>query len=242
MRIVYSIIVLMLSVQLFAQQNLIETNNQLNSVAQLCRQLLLSDTAYATEQSYRVTDDVIYTTDADGYFNSLKPEGKWDDIDYASGMRGAWRPSWHLYRLMLVCRKYYKTKDPLYLAAVHKGLSFWIKNDFKATNWWQNNINVPFTYSSLMMMLGDDATKEEMSFLDNTIIKRIPVYKATGQNLLWQLDNEARVALIHKNDTSFRRIINDMQSVIGISTKEGIQPDYSFHQHGPMLQFGNYGF
>src|SRR5258706_2713131 len=242
MRIVYTIIVLMLSVQLFAQQNLIETNNQLNSVARLCRQLLLSDTAYATEESYRVTDDVIYTTDAEGYFKSLKPEGKWDDIDYASTMRGAWRPSWHLYRLMLICRKYYNSKDPLYLEAVHRGLSFWIKNDFKAGNWWQNNINVPFTYSSLMMMLGEDVTAGEMSFLNKIIVKRIPVYKATGQNLLWQLDNEARVALIHKNDTSFRRIIKDMQSIIQLSIKEGIQPDYSFQQHGPMLQFGNYGF
>jgi len=32
-----------------------------------------------------------------------------------------------------------------------------------------------------------------------------------------------------------------MPRVIEVSFKEGIQPDYSFHQHGQMLQFGNYG-
>ena len=28
---------------------------------------------------------------------------------------------------------------------------------------------------------------------------------------------------------------------IQLTTDEGIQPDWSFHQHGPQIQFGNYG-
>lgn len=215
---------------------------QFNAMHTVCRQLLLSDTAYATEQSFRLTDDVIYTTDGKGYYQSITKNGSWNDLDYKSNMRGSWRPSWHLYRLMLVYREYKKNNDNSYLQAVHNGMAFWIKNDFKSDNWWHNNINVPFAYSTLLIMLGSDATQEEKTFMDNVLSKRIPVYKATGQNLLWQLDNEARMALLHNNDTSMRRIVHDMQEVITVSTKEGIQPDYSFHQHGPMLQFGNYGF
>lgn len=30
-------------------------------------------------------------------------------------------------------------------------------------------------------------------------------------------------------------------SEIAVSTEEGVQPDFSFHQHGAQQQFGNYG-
>src|ERR1700712_519284 len=70
--------------------------------------LLLSDTAYATEQSYRLTDDVKYDRDARGYYASLGADGSWADIDYHTQDRSAWKPSWHMYRLMLLVREYHK--------------------------------------------------------------------------------------------------------------------------------------
>jgi chondroitin AC lyase len=206
-----------------------------------CRQLLLSDTVYATEQSYRVTDDIKYTTDARGYYKTLSRSGSWNDIDYHSAMRGDWMPSWHLYRVMLLYREYNKNHDPSYLKAVHLALRFWISNDFQCSNWWQNQINTPFTFSSLLIMLDKEATPEELGYLDDVLTKRVLIYKATGQNLIWQLDDQARIALIHNDYSSLAGITKDMQKVISVSVSEGIQPDYSFHQHGPMLQFGNYG-
>ena len=206
-----------------------------------CRQLLLSDTAYATEQSYRVTDDVRYNTDGPGYFHSLSMDGHWADIDYHSGLRGDWKPSWHLYRVMLLCRSYYRNHDPAYLAAIHRALHFWIANDFQCSNWWQNQINTPFAFSSILLMLDKDATPEELSYEEDVLGKRVIVYKATGQNLIWQLDNQARIALLKDDDPGLAAIIARMQTVVSVSAAEGIQPDYSFQQHGPMLQFGNYG-
>lgn len=225
----------------FSQTTPAPGNVEINKIKDYSRRLLLSDTAYATEQSYRLTDDIIYETDANGYFSALTPEGNWKDIEYKSQMRSAWRPSWHLYRTMLICREYYKNHNPAYLKAVHTAMSFWIKNDFVCENWWQNNINTPFTYLSLILMLGDDVLPQEKEFLDRVIVKRIPVHKATGQNLIWQLDNEARLALINNNSKAFSEIMQKMQGVIAVTVQEGIQPDYSFHQHGPMLQYGNYG-
>ncbi|WP_345952918.1 polysaccharide lyase family 8 super-sandwich domain-containing protein [Mucilaginibacter sp. PAMB04168] len=217
------------------------TGSDLDYVRSTTRRLLLSDTAYATEQSYRVTDDVKYTTDGPGYFKSLKEDGSWADLDYQSPMRSAWLPSWHLYRTMLMCRVYYKTHDAVYLKAVHLALKFWVKNDFQCSNWWQNNINTPFAFSSLMIMLDKDAIPEELAYLNQVLVKRMPVYRATGQNLIWQLDNQARAAMINHDEAGFARLIKEMQSIITVSLKEGIQPDFSFQQHGVMLQFGNYG-
>jgi chondroitin AC lyase len=204
--------------------------------------LLLSDTAYATEQSYRLTDDVRYNTDADGYYKTITTGGSWPDINYQSELRGAWKTSWHLYRVMLLCRSYYKNHDQQYLAAIHRALNYWITNDFQSSNWWQNQINTPYTFSSIMLMLDKDASPAEMAYLDNVLVKRIPQKHPTGQNLIWQLDNEARVALVHEQYAELASIIKKMQEVITVSASEGIQPDYSFQQHGPMLQFGNYGF
>jgi chondroitin AC lyase len=217
-----------------AKENITPSYNQ-------CRKLLLSDTAYATEQSFRLTDDIKYTTDGPGYFKALTPEGTWPDINYHSEMRSAWVPCWHLYRLMLVYREYNKNHDPAYLSAVHKALNFWIKNDLLCSNWWQNQINIPYVYSSLMIMLDKDATAEELAYLDNVLTKRVTQKNPTGQNKIWQHDIEARIALVHRDEAGFKTAITNMQSVIQISTGEGIQPDYSFQQHGAMLQFGNYG-
>lgn len=215
---------------------------EMTRIRSACRALLLSDTAYATEQSYRLTDDVRYNTDGPGYFKSLTAEGSWKDINYHSELRGAWVTSWHMYRIMLLCRSYYKNHDAAYLAAVHRALKYWMTNDFQSSNWWQNQINTPYTFSSLMLMLDKDATPEELAYLDTVLVKRIPQKAPTGQNLIWQLDNQARVALIHQQYTGLTDVIRKMQGVINVSTGEGIQPDYSFHQHGAMLQFGNYGF
>ena len=225
----------------FAQPDTTGKQKDIDHIRKKCRQLLLSDTAYATERSYIFTDDIKYNMDAAGYFRSLRTDGSWPDIDYQSPMRSSWKPSWHLYRVMLLCRAYYKYNDQKYLDAVHLALHFWISHDFLCSNWWQNQINIPCAYTSLMIMLDDQATTDELSYLEDKLVKRIPLYKPTGQNLIWQYDNQARVALIYHNQHAFNNLIKGIQQVIQISVKEGIQPDYSFQQHGVMLQFGNYG-
>lgn len=215
--------------------------NNIGLVIDRTKSLLLSDTAYATEQSYRLTDDIKYTTDAKGYYASLSANGSWADLNYHTDMPSAWKPSWHLYRIMLLVREYHKSNDPKYLDAVHNTLKFWIANDFICTNWWQNQINIPYAYSTILLMLGKDANAAETNYLNDVLIKRVQQKKPTGQNKIWQHDIESRIALIHHDEVAFNMAIKNMQSVITVGITEGIQPDYSFQQHGPMLQFGNYG-
>ncbi|MCD0487578.1 polysaccharide lyase beta-sandwich domain-containing protein [Pedobacter sp. MC2016-14] len=224
-----------------ASQAQTAVNGMLLRVRENCKQLLLSDTAHATEQSYRLTDDIRYETDAKGYFKALNAEGSWSDIDYKSNVNSDWSPSWHLYRLMLISRIYHTSKDPKYLEALHRGLHYWITTDPICPNWWQNQINTPYTYSSVMLMMDKAASADELRYLDVVLKPRIPQPNPTGQNKIWQHDIESRLALLHNDEAAFRTAITQMQSVIKIGTDEGIQPDYSFHQHGTMLQFGNYG-
>ena len=220
------------------------TQSQSNNITPIrikCRSLLVSDTVYATEQSIYLTDDVKHRKDGIGFFKSITSDGNWPDIEYHSTSKSAWYPAMHLYRLMLVYRAYNKNHDPEYLKAIHNGLNYWIKNDFMCVNWWHNQINVPYVYSCLIIMLDKDATSEELAYLKNVLMNRVKQKNPTGQNKIWQHDIEARIALVNDNALAYRQAINNMQSLIEVTSNEGIQPDYSFHQHGPMLQFGNYG-
>ncbi len=217
------------------------SGESLSYIKNYCRRLLLSDTAYATEQSYRLTDDVKYDTDGPGYYQRMNAAGGWDDIDYHSQLRSPWSPSAHFYRLLLIYRSYNKNHNAAYLVAIHRSVKYWIQLDPQCTNWWQNQINTPFTFSSLMIMMGKEALPEELAYMDNVLQKRVLIKGATGQNLIWQLDNQARLALLNNDATALAACIAQMQQVVNVSAKEGIQPDYSFQQHGVMLQFGNYG-
>jgi chondroitin AC lyase len=246
-KLVYSFLFLFLCIHSYtiAAEKIIKTDStsrDLNNIYLKCRHLLLSDVAYANEQSYRQVGEITYSTDANGYLKIFNPNGFYSDIDYQSKERNEWQPCWHFYRLMLFGRAWQSTKQIKYLKALHKGLNYWIKNDFQCENWWHNQINVPYLFSSLVIMLDKEATPTELVYLNTVIRKRVPQNNPTGQNKIWQHDIEARMALIFKDTVAFRKAINGMKSLIVIGTQEGIQPDYSFHQHGAMLQLGGYGF
>lgn len=238
----YALLLFFIGLTVFSVQAQQNTNTPLQEIRQQCRRLLLSDTAYATEQSFRLTDDVKYNSDAAGYFKTLNTDGYWKDLDYTNDSPSAWPPVWHLYRVMLMCREWNKTQNPQQMAAIHKALAYYIKNDFKCSNWWQNEINVPYAYSSIMLMLDKEASTAEAAYLNNVQVGReLQQKNPTGQNKIWQKDLEARIALLHDDPAAFVTAVNSMQSVITRSVAEGIQPDNSFQQHGAMLQFGNYG-
>jgi chondroitin AC lyase len=65
----------------------------------------------------------------------------------------------------------------------------------------------------------------------------------TGQNLADAAMIHLWKGLYYNDKQTVREAIDAFLSVVKISGvgKEGIQADFSFHQHGPQQQFGNYG-
>ncbi len=63
----------------------------------------------------------------------------------------------------------------------------------------------------------------------------------TGQNLVWVAEITAGRGVLERNeklvDQAFRRIADELR----VSAGEGIQSDFSFHQHGPCLYNHGYG-
>jgi chondroitin AC lyase len=63
----------------------------------------------------------------------------------------------------------------------------------------------------------------------------------TGQNKVWCAGIGIVKGLLYDDQVLIERSVEDIWSELRVSTEEGIQPDWSFHQHGPQQQFGNYG-
>jgi chondroitin AC lyase len=72
-------------------------------------------------------------------------------------------------------------------------------------------------------------------------VLQISGFRMTGQNKVWLAGNVLLKALLANNEPLARSARDTIASEIYKTEKEGIQPDFSFHQHGPQQQFGNYG-
>lgn len=182
----------------------------------------------------------------DGWMASLGPDGAWPDIDYANKDRSHWKTSLHLNRTRLMAQALANPNDPLHgnaklEAATLRSLDYWLAKRFKNPNWWHNQIGVPMAARDIIVLLGDKlAGKRRVAALE-LLDQAGRTKNGNGANTLWI----AELGLQHGAIIRDARLVTDSRRVISneieITTGEGIQPDYSFHQHGPKLQQFAYG-
>jgi chondroitin AC lyase len=65
--------------------------------------------------------------------------------------------------------------------------------------------------------------------------------RGVGANLIWSADLGIHYGALVKNDSIIERCSHLIGQEIKVSTGEGIQPDYSYHQHESRLQIYHYG-
>ena len=175
---------------------------------------------------------------------TLTEDGQWPDIDYNSKTRGAWSPRDHLGNLLDIAiayqtkgSKYYR-KDEI-SEKVHLALNHWLENDFMSPNWWHPQIGTPKLIAPLMILMEAELSIEQMD-LGYKILERSKMGK-TGQNKVWLSGNVLFTSLLKKDIDTIKLASESIQEELVVSMNEGVQPDWSYHQHGPQLQFGNYG-
>lgn len=192
---------------------------------------------YFTQQS--LSDSAI-----EKQMKAMRPDGTWPDIDYASKRRGGWPTLNHLKRLVSLATAYadpesVRFQDPQLKAAILNGLNHWIEEDYTNPNWWQWRIGIPENMLTAFMLLGDDLP-ESMLNDAKPILNRSKMGQ-TGQNKVWCAGIAFMKGLLYANPELMDKAVAGIWSELRVSTEEGIQPDWSFHQHGPQQQFGNYG-
>lgn len=174
----------------------------------------------------------------------LNDKGFWPDINYLSKQRGAWQPVDHLNNLLQMARAFQSKNskyfhDPKLSAKIRLALDYWFQNDFQCPNWWYPQIGVPMTLAPIMILMEDELSAEQkekgIKILDRAKIGM------TGQNKVWLSGNVLLKSLLLRDVETIRKASASIQQEMKVSMQEGIQADGSFHQHGPQIQFGNYG-
>ncbi|MHB8899089.1 MAG: polysaccharide lyase 8 family protein [Thermoguttaceae bacterium] len=175
---------------------------------------------------------------------SMKDDGTWPDIDYTDAGRSGWSVPAHLERVETLARAYRAPASPLggdagVLAAARKGLDAWLRLDPQNPNWWWNEIGVPGAMLPVLLLLDDELSATERQ-AGLKILERAKI-GMTGQNLVWVSEITAGRGLLERDSELVGKAYRRITDEIRVSLSEGIQPDCSFHQHGPCLYSHGYG-
>ncbi len=172
------------------------------------------------------------------FLNDLKEDGSWPDIDYQDPRRDKWSPSIHLSRLWHLCLAGEGGNEKF-----RKALEFWVKNGFQCKSWWIESIGTPLRLGEIFLVVGDKVPKSLLEQAKPIFDRSKIDNKSTGQNRIWFATVALYKGLLYDDFALARKgcdIIAE-EYVYAQPGKEGLLEDFSFHQHGPQLQFGNYG-
>ena len=179
------------------------------------------------------------------YIREQRPDGSWPDIDYANTDPGGWRTYEHVGRTLEMARAYRAAGHPMagnpaLRAAVVAAIEHWTNKDYVNSNWWYAQIGVPDALAPTLVLMGEVVPSELRDKAVQRVLGRSKM-GMTGQNKVWLAGIALMKGLLCDDAGMMRESRNQIFEELHVTTQEGIQPDYSFHQHGPQLQWGNYG-
>jgi chondroitin AC lyase len=175
-------------------------------------------------------------------FNSTTQQ--WPDLNYNDPSAAGWDPISHLNRVYDLALSWAKPSSKYYhqadlLEIINAALNNWYIHKYKCTNWWYNEIGVPQAILNTIVLVRESWTPEQLKSAYG-ILSQYKV-NGTGANLSWSASLALYHGLLTHNDELIAKTSALIQNEVHISTAEGIQPDYSFHQHGSRLQTSQYG-
>jgi len=199
---------------------------------------------------YRPED---YTTmKTDRIFKLFNSVGYWSDVDYKNNNPAQWDPIKHWERLFEMTYLYEQKntryyKDQQLLDQIRNGVAYWLKTKPVCENYWWNAIGVPLAMGKVLILIDRELPSNMLTDavkLMNLGVK--PDYYdyhgvATGQNLLWLAYVHLYTSCLANDKIGMTRAFDAVKNEIRITEAEGIQPDFSFHQHGPQLYSFGYG-
>jgi chondroitin AC lyase len=179
------------------------------------------------------------------YVKTLQSDGTWFDIDYANQQRGGWLVYQHMSRILDMscayrCAEHSAEGSPEVRNAVVRALEHWLKEDYRNANWWYGRIGIPRLAAPILILMEDDLPSELRSQTINQILTRSRM-GMTGQNEVWVAGIAFMKGILSDDVALMQKARDSILSQLRVTTREGIQADMSFHQHGPQQQWGNYG-
>lgn len=180
----------------------------------------------------------------DGYIRNLRSNGSWTDINYKDTKRSGWDPRLHPERILEMVKAFVNPdveyfKSPVLKKTIRRAMNYWFSAGLKCSNWYYNEIGVPRTMGTAFILFDDYLTPDERA---NAVkVMENSKFGMTGQNKVWLAGNVMMKAVLRDDINLVKQARDTIASEIVKGGAEGIKDDWSFHQHGPQQQFGNYG-
>lgn len=180
----------------------------------------------------------------DSYIKNLRTDGSWMDINYNDKKRSGWEPRLHPERILEMVKAFINPKIEYYKSAslertIRSAMNYWFNAGLKCPNWYYNEIGVPRTMGTAFILFDEYLTSDERS--DAIKLMCNSKFGMTGQNKVWLAGNVMMKAVLMNDSQLLQKSRDIIVSEITKGGVEGIKDDWSFHQHGPQQQFGNYG-
>lgn len=178
--------------------------------------------------------------------STIRGDGSWPDINYADTKRSGWEPKQHTERILKLTKYYAREKEnasaqeiSAVTSIIHQAMNYWFTEKLVCKNWWYNQIGIPRTLGPAFLLFEAEMTEKEKQ--EAVRVMEQSHFGMTGQNKVWLAGNVLIRGLLLNDSQLVKKARENIGSEIVLGQKEGIQPDWSFHQHGPQQQFGNYG-
>ena len=185
------------------------------------------------------------------YTQTLNSTCYWPDIMYNDSRLARWRTVLHLSRITtmlqaLVVNGSSVQNDPRIRTAVHCALNVWLVNDWKASNWINNEVMVPIATTGHLLMLGANVTSFEVEKIKEISYRAAWWFhkpRDVGCNVAWMIQAELYRSLATNNLTGIEQGFARMWQDVAIQSANNvaIQYDRSYHFHGTQLLSGAYG-
>lgn len=199
--------------------------------------------------------------------NAMNEDGSWPDIDYNdtnSVDEDGWQPNIHFCNMIDLAVAYRHPQSPYYknaslLEKIVKASEFiheWIGDpaqyDKDKANWWWDELGDPQKMMVALILIKGDIPAADLKRYSTFLIDRTGKASNQGKNMAWAAEITLYKGCIEDNYQMIFRGFSGYASIIelvptsypiaaGVKRKEGIQYDYSFHQHRRQLQAGSYG-
>jgi chondroitin AC lyase len=181
---------------------------------------------------------------------TIDTNGTWADVNYTSNNHVKWGSFKHVQRVLSMVRSFHCMScealhaDAATLEKVHRGLNWWLNQNPTPPQWWWRDIGLPNAIGGVMILLGANATADELSKADAMMLGAGVPTHGTGENVLWEQQVAFTRAVLSNDTATAWEVVHytwlDVQVVTGHDA-EGVMSDGSFHFHGNILYSGGYG-